>query len=388
MLGRRPRVVIGHPFLGRGGSEARVMWLIEALKRDCDVTVVTTGGWNLDELNLTYGTQVRPCDANVRLAPFPWLLRRYPLAMLRWAYYQRYCREIAGEFDVRISAYNCTDWGSPAIQFIADFAWDPASRKRDGGPSPGLFYRDTMLRKAYLGAAQRLMRPSGRDLLREDFVVANSHWTAHRLVTLGARVRALISPEIVGSFANVPWSERENAFVSISRIAPEKRIEFIIEVLAAVRRRGFPVSLWVAGKVERDPYGRLIEDLCRKHADWVHRAGYVTGEAKAELLSRVRYGFSACPHEAFGISVAEMTCAGCISFVHAETGAAEIVDHPALLFTDAAEAEERIVAVLGSERLQAELRDHLARRAEVFGVNNVLREFRRVVGDFLRETAG
>jgi hypothetical protein len=35
------------------------MWLIEALKRDCDVTVVTTGGWDLAALNEFYGTQIR-----------------------------------------------------------------------------------------------------------------------------------------------------------------------------------------------------------------------------------------------------------------------------------------------------------------------------------------
>jgi len=40
----RPKVVMGHPMIGRGGSESNVMWLIEALKRDCDVTVVTTRG--------------------------------------------------------------------------------------------------------------------------------------------------------------------------------------------------------------------------------------------------------------------------------------------------------------------------------------------------------
>ena len=40
----RPKVAIGHLMIGRAGSESNVMWLIEALKRDCDVTVVTTRG--------------------------------------------------------------------------------------------------------------------------------------------------------------------------------------------------------------------------------------------------------------------------------------------------------------------------------------------------------
>src|ERR1035438_6553493 len=57
--GRRLKAVIGHPFLRRGGSEARVMWLIEALKSKYEITVVTTGGWDLAGLNAYYGTRVK-----------------------------------------------------------------------------------------------------------------------------------------------------------------------------------------------------------------------------------------------------------------------------------------------------------------------------------------
>ena len=53
------RVVIGHPMISFGGSESILMWLIEALKQDFDVTVVTTGGWDLAALNDYYGTQCR-----------------------------------------------------------------------------------------------------------------------------------------------------------------------------------------------------------------------------------------------------------------------------------------------------------------------------------------
>ncbi len=43
LLNHRLRVVIGHPYIGRGGSESIVMWLIEALRGGYDITVVTTG---------------------------------------------------------------------------------------------------------------------------------------------------------------------------------------------------------------------------------------------------------------------------------------------------------------------------------------------------------
>ena len=45
------------------------MWLIEALKRDSDVTVVTTGGWDRLALNGYYGTRVEEDEVKVRIAP-------------------------------------------------------------------------------------------------------------------------------------------------------------------------------------------------------------------------------------------------------------------------------------------------------------------------------
>ena len=146
------RAVIGHPKIGFGGSESIVMWLIEALKQRFDVTVMTTGGWNLAALNDYYGTQVREDEVKVRIAPVPLLLRGLNASALRGACYQRFAREIAGEYDVRISAYNTTDWGLPAIHFIADFSWRRELRERLHPPSPGFIYLDTLVRRAYLGS--------------------------------------------------------------------------------------------------------------------------------------------------------------------------------------------------------------------------------------------
>jgi len=77
------------------------------------------------------------------------------------------------------AADNPTDWGLPAIHFIADFSWHREIREQVDPPSPGFIYRDSILRKAYLGIANAYARPSGRDVLRDDVVIANSRWTAN-----------------------------------------------------------------------------------------------------------------------------------------------------------------------------------------------------------------
>lgn len=249
---RRSRVIIGHPMIGFGGSEAVLMWLIEALKRDHEVTVLSSGGWNLAELNAYYSTNVGEDEVKFRVAPVPWPVRNLSAATLRGACFQRFARQIAGEYDARISAYNPIDWGLPAIHFIADFSWHREFRERLD-PVPGFLYRDSIVRRVYLRIAAACGNPSGRDLLHDDVVIANSRWTADLIrQTWGAHCAAVIYPPVWSEFPEVPWEEKENAFVMIGRIAPEKRIEDAIAILEGVRARGHAIRLHLCGEIGSD----------------------------------------------------------------------------------------------------------------------------------------
>jgi hypothetical protein len=53
------KIGVAHPRLGRGGSEARAMWAMQALKDDYDVSLITAGEVNLKELNSFYGSSLR-----------------------------------------------------------------------------------------------------------------------------------------------------------------------------------------------------------------------------------------------------------------------------------------------------------------------------------------
>ena len=363
----RPKIVIGHPMMGRGGSESNVMWLIEVLKRDCDVTVVTTMGWNLAELNEFYGTKVREDEVKVRIAPVPLLLRNMTASALRGACYQRFASLIAGEYDVRISAYNPTDWGLPAIHFIADFAWHPALRQQLTPPTPGLIYQDSVIRRMYLRFAASRERPSGRDLLREDIVIANSKWTRDRLRQYcGVDCSAMIYPSVWMEFPDVAWEEKEPSFVMIGRIAPEKRVESAIAILDAVRRRGHALRLHLCGQMGNDPYSRRIARLCAEHSDWVVMEGQISGERKSQILAGCRFGIQTCKAEAFGIAVAEMVKAGSIVFAPNDGGQVEVLNHPLLTFESDSDAVEKICCVFGNAEWQIKLREHLQRQARLF----------------------
>jgi glycosyltransferase involved in cell wall biosynthesis len=383
-LRRLPKVIIGHPRLGFGGSESTVMWLIEALKRDCDVTVVTTGGWNLAELNAFYGTTVRADEVTVRIAPVPLLARGLSAAALRGACYQRFAREIAGQYDVRISAYNLTDWGLPAIHFIADFSWNREIRERLHPLSRGFIYRDSILRKAYLKIASAYERPSGRNMLRDDLVIANSKWTAGVLkLPCGLEGAAVVYPPVWTQFPIVPWEKKEPSFVMIGRIAPEKQVERAIAILEAVRRRGHEVQFHLCGRIANDGYGQSIARLCRDRADWITLEGRVSGTKKGQILARCRFGIQTTTAESFGIAVAEMVKAGAIVFAPSDGGTAETLHHAALLFANDDDAIEKILAVLEKPSLQSALRVDLAKQADLFSAHTFMREARARIADAL-----
>ncbi len=101
------------------------MWAMQALKDDYDVTLITAGVVDLDGLNNFYGTSLHPEDFKMRIAPFAFLLNKISGGdALRGAYFQKYCRNVARDYDILISAYNLVDFGLPAIHCIADFCWD------------------------------------------------------------------------------------------------------------------------------------------------------------------------------------------------------------------------------------------------------------------------
>ncbi len=387
------KIGIAHPRFGHGGSEARAMWAIEALKDDYDVSLITAGDVDVAALNQFYGTIVRGNEISIRQSPiFIFLHRLKGADALRGAFYQRFCRKIAHEFDVLISAYNLCDFGLPAIHCIADFSWVEEIRIKFH-PLPlgarGLFHRDNLLRKCYLGLTRFVAQPSGRNLFSgEDLILANSQWSAGIIRDKYGVDVDVLYPPVFDEFPKILFDSKEMGFVCIGRISPEKRIERIIEILREIRQREHDIHLHVIGATNETHYGKSVEDLCKAQGGWVIIEGSRFGGEKANLLCQHRFAIHACRGEAFGISVAEMVKAGCITFVPREGGQAEIVNHESLMYDNVEDAVEKIDAVLRKRKLQAELRQHLEKQGVKFSTNTFMDGLRTAVETFLREKRG
>lgn len=385
----RPRVAVVHPqLLPGGGSEVGAMWTIQALLADHRVTLVTMGRPDLAALDRGCGTTVEAAGIEVRSLPIPWGLgKRFDA--LRGVRLERYCRRHAGEFDLVISAYNVMDLGVPGVQYVVDFSFDDDLRREvhaESGAASGLLYADSPVRSAYIALARSLSGRSGEGWKRNR-TLAVSDWVRGLLHDRFAVDSTVLYPPVSAAPAAIPWGEREDGFVVIGRLVPEKGLPQVIDILAEVRKVK-PVHLHILGRPVRAAYAREIERLCLAHESWVRLEGEKYGPDKEAFLAGHKYGLSGCRGEAFGIAVAEMVVSGAIVWVPDGGGQTEIAAHRALVYGGRDEAVGRILSVITDPAREADLRRHLEARSAAFSSSRFASEVRAIVGDVLKEGPG
>lgn len=386
---QRPRVAVVQPGMGLGGSEAAVLWTLEALKQTCDVTLITIGEVDLQRLNAYYGTRLAPQDFSVQHAPMPIGVRKpQRFAALRGRFLQRYVQRVAPDFDVMISTYGLVDFGRPGIAMVADFSFVEEWRF---SLHPGVrswkkwWYGRGWVRRMYLALCD-WVSPVSPNVWKRSVILANSNWTADLMrAQFGVNPRTLYPP-VEGNFPEMPFSDRESGFVCLGRISPEKRVDAVIKILSQVRQRGNNIHLHLLGGIGDSHYAASIKKLAEQNYDWVYLEGWAVGEKKKLLLASHRYGIHGRENEPFGIAVAEMVNAGCTVFVPNGGGQVEIVDHPALVFQDEADAVNKIDAVLNSRAEQERLRTHLRQNAGRFSPQSFQARIRQEVDEFLKGT--
>jgi glycosyltransferase involved in cell wall biosynthesis len=235
------KIAICHPALrAGGGSEARPLWMAEALKQDYDVSLVTMGYVDLDKFNHAYGTHLNRKEITIIELPVPSVFRNR-FDALRGYRLSRFCKENSAEYDLMISTYNVMDFGRRGIQFIADFSFDDRLRRSfDFSPDgvKGLFYRKSPFRSLYLALGKMLSGTYGAKGWKDNLTIANSDWSGRLFKEVCGIESGTIYPPVPGEFPAVPWPERENGFVCLGRLVPEKRIDMLISILSEVRKKG------------------------------------------------------------------------------------------------------------------------------------------------------
>jgi glycosyltransferase involved in cell wall biosynthesis len=386
---KKSSILVAHPWMGRGGSEATAMWTLAALQDDYGVTFVTAAPLEFPDwtsLNAAYGTRVDPEKLRLVRAPaLPGVNGPRRLSHLQVRYFERFCHRLAGDFDLCLSAYNPLYFGRPAIQLVGDFSFSEEMRRRlQCRETEPLRHRATLLRKLYLrlGRWIEVEKPP----LREwgDLVLANSQWASRQLKEHFQITRpGVLHPPVPLPTAPGGGDRDPFAFVALGRVVPEKEIERMIAILSQVREEGFPVTLTLIGDVGDSDYSRGIAELAARQGDWIATPGFLHLEQKQAVLSSHTFALHACRIEAFGIAVAEMAAMGCIPFVPTSGGSGEIVPFPELQYTTDEEAVAKITALLRDPARVRELAAVMPAQAVRFAPPRFVERLRAIVLDLI-----
>jgi glycosyltransferase involved in cell wall biosynthesis len=382
------RVLVVHPLLThKGGGDAVAAWAIEALRAQYRLTLATFAPVDCSAINESFGTHLSPSDFELRVAPqrYRLLLRAMPTtgAHLLRALCMRWAQELDREhhYDVMLGTENAMDFHRRGLHYAHDVRMHAPRFQQD--------MRHRLHRvPAALGAyhtACRLLARSDDAGLHRNVALANSEFTAARLRELDPSMKIeVLYPPVPVQDATAPWAERRADFVGIGRLVPAKNWPVAVDIIERVRALGHDTRLTVIGHRQGATEYQALLELTRTRP-WFTLRDDVPRETLGHLLAQHRYGLHTMVDEPFGIAVAELQRAGCVTFVHASAGPVEIVGRePRLTFDSAEQAARNIHSVLTSAALQDTLLTHVRRQAELFSTERFCGDLRSAVDRFLR----
>jgi glycosyltransferase involved in cell wall biosynthesis len=393
-MAMKSRILVIHTIVQpHGGACGVLVWTLQALVRDYDVTLLTWKPFDLAEMNRYFGTsldsselQIRHVNSAIRRA---FELDPDPGSIQPNCYLMRICKRIRTNFDLVLTTDNEADLGGRAIQYVhvPHFAHNY---------SKVLTSLEIPIWQKLKGLWQGKVRPwmlvsaYSFERMRRNRTIVNSDWTGRRFRTAYQAETVILYPPAPGQFPEVAWQDREDAFVIIGRLNPDKRPDWCIKVLELVRRSFPAIRVHVIGSTsnfwDEAAYYRALTPLIEANASWVTLHENISRQEMQQLVAHQRYGIHAMRDEHFGMAPAEMVLAGCIPFVHNSGGPPEIVGHDSRLVYDSAEeAAEKILHVLRNPTEQADIRARLAPRKDLFRSSTFMNGILNEVGLALKQ---
>jgi glycosyltransferase involved in cell wall biosynthesis len=390
----RPRILVWYcRLVPHGGAPGVAAWILEALREDYAVTLLTSEPVDFSLLDRCYGTSL--ADSNVEVRTIAPAVRGFlgldpdRGSIQKHAYLMRVCKRIRHQYDLVVGADNEGDFGPPAIQYI-HYPFLAHVYPRVGSSC------DLPLGQKLAGMCKGEIRPwmlvgdYSFDRMKANHTLVNSDWTGRWVKSVYGIDSTTVHPPAPGIFSEIAWEDREDGFVMIGRLCGGKQFDWCLKVLSVVRTKFPQVRMHVVGTSysEACDYPACLRALVKANSSWAALHEDISRRELAALIARQRYGMHAFKDEHFGMAVAEMLRAGCIPFVHNSGGPPEIVGHDSRLIYDSAEeAAQKIMQVLGNPAAQEDIRQRLALRKDFYSVEAFVRAIRAEVERALRATA-
>ncbi|WP_276272937.1 glycosyltransferase family 4 protein [Haloarcula litorea] len=383
------QICIIHPDIkAKGGAEFVFTNVLQALTEEHSLTVITERDVDADFFRDYYGITLNDFEViqiKGGLKLFTEIFRRRITSdripdfnMFKKALFDRYASNRGQDFDLRFSTYNEYVLAPPSILYIHHPNYYP-------GTFPDSPERDGFKRRLY-DDFSRWVAGFDFDELADSRLLANSEWTAERFADhYGHRPEVLYPPVDTTGLDGLPWDDREDGFVAITRISPDKRVLDGIEILDELRERGHDLHLHVVGSITHEKYYEEVQAIAAERP-YVTVEGELPREELTDLVGCHKYGLHTKPAEHFGIAVAELVAGGTVPFVPEEGGQREIVSVDDLSWKSTAEAVDAIEAVVTDPYRQADLRARLPDVEERFGCDRFRDAIRDIVAEELERT--
>lgn len=203
---------------------------------------------------------------------------------------------------------------------------------------------------------------------RVHALATNSQIVSQRIRLAYSREASIIYPPVeVDRFR--PNPQRENYFVTLTRLVPHKRVDLLVQAFNQLE-----LPLLIVGDGPELP---RLEAMAKSN---IQLLGYQGDDSVADLLGRAR-AFVCAAEEDFGIAIVEAQAAGCPVIAYGAGGALETVEDgvTGLLFSEQNTAS-LIDAVRRFEKIHKSLRpDEITKRARRFNKARFVDEFQDFV---------
>jgi hypothetical protein len=366
-----------------GGAGSVLAWMMQALALEYRVDLISFQRPDMVSLDCYYGTSLESLEiVHVKPIRNRWLsslvVSKCPSTLKRHLLMRILKRWNLNHYDLVFADFEA-DINHHVIQYIYYplYSEGAESTYLSGG------FPDSKWRRFY---RRKLAWWSGFSLeaVRENPMIADSEYAATVCRSVYNRDDVgVIYPPVNVVFPSVPWSEREDAFITISRFVPVKRLEDTISIVGGIRKRmQRDLSLHiVAGGTHNSGYRHRIL-MMAKPRHWVRVHENIERDELNNLTANCRYGIHTMHGEHFGIAVAEMLLAGCLPFVFNQGGPVEIIGNiDSLQFRSVDEAVEKAMTVIGDLQAQLRLLQHLKVRQALFSADSFCRKICQLADD-------
>ena len=356
-----------------GGGDYLPLSLIKALQETSNLTVAVDQACTIERSCKACGISIDISRLNVvQVTPPNYDPRKHTVFLSFYRF--RQLKRLARNADVCISTASIMDFVRPSHQFINMLAFgDDAFTAYVRNPANPVRAGLSVRMKRFL--SESILRPllgmrSKRRIIcdKREHIYPNSLFVENFMMAFYGPFNSYVFyPPTLLETESATAARDPLKVVYIGRIIPEKRIEYLIDIVEKARElTGLDIKFHAAGRLDQTPsYGRKLSDMA-KERDWLRFVGALYGDEKTRFLLSGSYALHAERIEAFGISIVEYLNSGIIAIVPDEGGTPEIVDSPDLAYHTNEEAARILARLLVDAEFRERQRAHCAMRAGFF----------------------